>query len=559
MEIEMNENSDHHDPIGKTIGTNESTNFANRIDYTFKSINHYVNVVEKREGKNVKTTKQILHDINGTVKAGEMLAIMGPSGAGKTTLLDILAHRLVINGTGKLMMNSTATPYKVFKKLSGYVTQSDTLTAAMTVRETLSFYAQLKMSRDISYEDKMKKVESVISEMGLKRCANTLVGNDKIRGISGGERRRVTIAIELLTGPSVLFLDEPTSGLDASTSYSVIKAIRKLANSGRTVICTIHQPRLNIYELFDKLLLLGEGATIYNGDARTAVNYFNELGYECNAKTNPADFFMDLINTQIEDDDEDDTISNMESNSQRAKKLTPEEIIRLKKVYSESADCQHLKQSIEELERHPQKEITYTKTKKATMFEQYKLLMVRELLNLKRNPMSQRIQIMSSIFQGLLCGLVYYQLGNGQTSIQSRTGVLAFVIMGIGFPSVMLTVQVFPEIISIFLKDRASGVYSTLPFFLVEINTRLSGCGFFINLNDVPRGWIFMPYLSFFKYVIEAAVVNAFTGIEFSCHDNERIGGRCPTQTGFRCLAYGVLSFKSRPIKFKTKKAQINN
>eukprot|EP01133_Synstelium_polycarpum_P016722 gene16722-19876_t len=589
-----------------------SSTFANRMDYSFKGVNHYVNMKQKKDGKKVKVTKQILNDINGTVKAGEMCAIMGPSGAGKTTLLDILAHRLRINGSGKLMLNGVETSFNVFRKLSGYVTQSDTLAPAMTVRETLQFYAQLKIPKNVSYEDKMKKVEDVIAEIGLKRCADTLVGNEKIRGISGGERRRVTIAIELLTGPSVLFLDEPTSGLDASTSYSVIKAVKKLANSGRTVICTIHQPRSNIYEMFDKLLLLADGSTIYYGEADRAVNYFSSLGYECNANINPADFFND-------DDDEDE----VDVSKRRIKKLTPEEITRLKKLYTESDSNVALKASLDHLDGQ-KGEITFTK-----------------------NPMSARIQIMTSIFQGLLCGLVYYQLGVGQTSIQSRTGVLAFLIMGLGFPSVMATIQVFPDVITIFLKDRASGVYKTLPFFFAKStidvvigaftpiimgtivywmsNQRIEpfyaaapffkfllalvmvsqvalsfgvmiSCavpsvavgtavgppfvilfflfsGFFINLNDVPKGWIWAPYISFFKYAIEASVVNAFKGIKFSCKQSEMIAGQCPTQTGeqviermdydmgsfwrnvlilllyvavFRVLAFAILSFKSR-------------
>ncbi|GAM25684.1 hypothetical protein SAMD00019534_088590 [Acytostelium subglobosum LB1] len=638
--IEMSEDLGPVVPMTRTKG-----NFDNRMDFSFSGINHYVTVKDKKQ----KVSKQILNDINGIVKAGEMMAIMGPSGAGKTTLLDILAHRLQINGTGEMMLNGVKANYKVFKRNSGYVTQSDTLSPSMTVRETLTFYARLKMPRDMPHEEKMKKVDDVIQEVGLKRCANTLVGNDKIRGISGGERRRVTIAIELLTGPSLLFLDEPTSGLDASTSLSVIKAIKRLANSGRTIICTIHQPRSNIFDLFDKLLLLAEGSTIYYGFGATAVHYFSEQGYQCHDRANPADFFMDLINTQIEEDDE----LGIEDGHKPQKKLTPEEVARLKLYYADSQQNVQLKRHLEEMETESgNKVVTYTKPQRATIWTQYSMLMNRELLNVKRNPMSSRVQIMSSIFQGILCGLVYYQIGLGQSSVQSRTGVLAFIIMGTGFPSVMLTIQIFPEIITIFLKDRASGVYTTFPFFLAKstldclvgvlcstimgtivywmsnqrvypffaaapffkfifvlimvsqvslaMGTLISSAvpsvavgtsvgppfvilfflfsGFFINLNDVPQGWVWAPYISFFKYLIEAAVVNAFADVTFTCTDSERIGGRCPTQNGFevikrmdynanhywrnmwisflfavgfRALTYMVLVLKSRPIKFK--------
>ncbi|GAM19751.1 hypothetical protein SAMD00019534_029260 [Acytostelium subglobosum LB1] len=630
--------------------------FENKMDFTFHDINHHVTIKEKGKGrKKITMDKQILHNVNGLVKAGEMMAIMGPSGAGKTTLLDILAHRICINGTGEMMLNGTPATYKIFKRNIGYVTQHDTLSPSMTVRETLSFYAQLKMQRDIPLQEKLIKVEEIIGEMGLKRCANTLVGNDKIRGISGGERRRVTIAIELLTGPSILFLDEPTSGLDASTSLSVIKAIRRLANSGRTIICTIHQPRSNIFDLFDKLLLLAEGSTIYYGFTSSAVTYFNQLGYECKDTVNPADFFMDLINTQIEDENDDSPPTftyDDGSEDKKKRRLTTEEVARLKRYYVQSKQNQYLVNTLEEIKKSSAgNELSYHKHKKANGLTQFKLLLHRELLNLKRNPMSNRVQIMSSIMNGLLCGLVFYQLGVGQSTIQSRTGVLAFIIMGIGFPFVMLTIQVFPEIITIFMKDRASGVYTTLPFFIakstidcviavicpiimgtivywmsnervypfyaaapffkfllvlvmasqislsmgvlissavpsVAVGTSVGPpfviffflfSGFFINLSDVPSGWIWAPYISYFKYVIEAAVVNEFENVTFTCTASQQIGGVCPTQTGqqlidhmnydvnsywrniwicvlfiigFRAMTYGVLSFKSRPIKF---------
>jgi ATP-binding cassette subfamily G (WHITE) protein 2 len=131
----------------------------------------------------------------------------------------------------------------------------------------------------------------LIEDLHLKRCENTLIGDDMIRGCSGGEKRRTSIAIELLNEPSVLFLDEPTSGLDSATSSSIMKLLLSLAKAGRTVVCTIHQPRSNIFASFDQLMLLVEGQTMYYGNALSAVNHFAEAGFACDTYTNPADYF----------------------------------------------------------------------------------------------------------------------------------------------------------------------------------------------------------------------------------------------------------------------------
>ncbi|EGC37181.1 hypothetical protein DICPUDRAFT_54176 [Dictyostelium purpureum] len=638
IDISNNNNNSSLDNNTNQFNNNDNSNkklnkstLKNKVDFSFKDINHYVTTVTKTEKGRKKISKQILTNINGHVKSGEMISIMGPSGAGKTTLLDILAHRLPINGSGTIYLNGNKSNFQIFKKLCGYVTQHDSLTPSMTVRETLNFYAQLKMPRSTTMEEKLQRVQDVITEMGLKRCSETLVGtaDSKIRGISGGERRRVTIAIELLTGPSILFLDEPTSGLDASTAYSVMRAIRKLAKSGRSVICTIHQPRSNIYDMFDRLLLLGEGNVIYCGDTTKAVDYFSRYGYQCGDLTNPADFFMDLINLQVEDqidsDDEDeyDEEENLEiatpssstspvlsgvpkAKIRKNKKLTTEEIGVLKKEYPQSDEGVMIAQTLDTISKENRNDFKYEKIEGPTFFTQFRLLLYREVLNARRHPLAFKVQLFQAMFQGLLCGVVYYQLGVGQSSVQSRTGVLAFVVMGISFPFTMTTIHVFPDVITIFLKDRASGVYNTLPFFLaksfidmcnaiclpvitgtivywmcnervypfyaaapffrfllvlvmnaqtalslgvlisssvpnVQVGTAVAPLvvilfflfsGFFINLNDVPGWLVWFPYISFFKYIIESAVINGFENVEFTCTESQKIGGQCPNQYG---------------------------
>jgi ABC-type multidrug transport system ATPase subunit len=164
----------------------------------------------------------------------------------------------------------------------------------LTVRETLRFAARLRLPGAMSAEEKNARVEEVIEELGLADVADTYIGNPQKRGISGGERKRVTIGIELITNPSMIFLDEPTSGLDSFTAYNIMQTLVQLAKNGRTIIATIHQPRSNIFELIDQLLVLSAGRIAYYGDAQQSVEYFAQLGHECPRFTNPADYLLDI-------------------------------------------------------------------------------------------------------------------------------------------------------------------------------------------------------------------------------------------------------------------------
>lgn len=207
-------------------------------------------------------TLQILQDVSGIVYPGEILAIIGSSGAGKTTLMDILASRNKEGAvTGSIRVNGKA-PDKYFRRISGYVTQDDCLLATQTVRETLDFYAEVRLPRSVSPAQKKNRVENIIDALGLEKVRDSRIGDSAARGISGGEKKRVNVGSELITDPGILFCDEPTTGLDSFNAQSVMQHLRELANQGRTIICTIHQPRSTIFELFDKILLLSRGAVI---------------------------------------------------------------------------------------------------------------------------------------------------------------------------------------------------------------------------------------------------------------------------------------------------------
>jgi ABC-type multidrug transport system ATPase subunit len=217
-------------------------------------------------------------------------------GSGKSSLLNILCRRLHGSLTsryhysGELLFNNTIPSDIVIRALTSYVVQDDTaLLPSLTVRETLHFAAIIRLPPHLPRARKLARADTVLAQLGLRHCADTLVGSEFQKGISGGERRRVSIAIQILTDPKVLFLDEPTSGLDAATAHSMMELLQALAEEGRTVVCTVHQSRSDLWPLFGNLLLLANGGRmIYSGQGADMVQYFGDVGYPCPTFANPA-------------------------------------------------------------------------------------------------------------------------------------------------------------------------------------------------------------------------------------------------------------------------------
>jgi ABC-type multidrug transport system ATPase subunit len=242
--------------------------------------------------------KQILAGIQGMAHPGEVMAIMGASGAGKTTFLDILARKNKRGiTTGDFYVNGEKVSDADYKNVVGFVDQEDTMLPTLTVHETILTSALLRLPRDMSRGAKEQRVFEVEKQLGIYHIRDSLIGSaeGKGRGISGGEKRRVGIACELVTSPAILFLDEPTSGLDAYNAFNVIECLVTLAKTyKRTVIFTIHQPRSNIVALFDRLILLAQGKAVYSGSFSQCQAYFQQIGYDCPPGFNIADYLVDL-------------------------------------------------------------------------------------------------------------------------------------------------------------------------------------------------------------------------------------------------------------------------
>ncbi len=252
---------------------------------------------EVQSQQNKKLNLQLLKGVSGRAQPGEMTALMGASGAGKTTLLDVLAGRKTTGEiSGDILFNGSPRTMDVVRS-SAYVMQDNVHIGCLTVRQTLRFAANLRMPEKQNHKNsKEYRIDEILGMLGLKEVADSFVGNVRIRGISGGQLKRLSIGVEIINLPDLIFLDEPTTGLDSAIAYEVMSAVRNIANQNRTIVSTIHQPSTLTFGLFDKLLLLGEGRVVYFGPSKEAVNYFYTSPYKFNfvQGSNPADYVISV-------------------------------------------------------------------------------------------------------------------------------------------------------------------------------------------------------------------------------------------------------------------------
>jgi len=252
---------------------------------------HY-SITKKIKGK--KITTHILDGIDSVFKPGRLTAIMGASGAGKTSLLNYLSGEISKGQlSGEVAVNGFPASAKDLKKVSAFVFQDDVILDTMTVREAITMSALLRLPSKVSKKERERRIDDIIEILALTKCQNTKIGSPEKKGISGGERKRTSMAMDMVVNPTVLMLDEPTSGLDTFTAFNVMQTLADLAHKQhRTIVTTVHQPSSEIFHLVDNLVLLSGGKVVYHGPAKEAVDYFSNLGYPCPRYTNPADYFF---------------------------------------------------------------------------------------------------------------------------------------------------------------------------------------------------------------------------------------------------------------------------
>ncbi|EFN53222.1 hypothetical protein CHLNCDRAFT_137099 [Chlorella variabilis] len=405
----------------------------------------------------------ILKGVTGKVEANRLTVIMGSSGAGKTTLLDVLACNLFGSGTvtGEVLVNGAPRRTSEFTQISSYVLQRDVLLASSTVRESIMIAAQLKLPRTMSHRDKVERVDEVLRELELEGCQHTLIGDEllNMKGISGGQRRRVSVGIELVKSPRVLFLDEPTSGLDSEMAVSLIDTLVKLARENRTICTTIHQPNSLITSKFDDFLLLHAGSTAYFGLWTGAVDHFAAAGCPCPQYVNPTDYFMSVLKEKG-----DELVLAWEKQEQqgRACGLDLEAPPPSSASLEAAAGAKGAQEEPAKLQVAP----------KVPWWYQVWVLSGRMMRMWWRNPAMFMSEITQYIFMGVFIGLVYLQVSDSlATGVNDRAASMWFAMAVLSFTPSYTAAVLWDKDRLLLRRESQQGMYSVTAWFAARTGT----------------------------------------------------------------------------------------
>ncbi|CAM9887442.1 unnamed protein product [Ascophyllum nodosum] len=474
--------------------------------------------------------KQIIQDVSGKASAGKLLAVMGPSGSGKTTLLNALANQIPYSK--KTRLYGTVTVAGAKRKAGqdqAYVKQDDVFYSQLTVRETLVMAARLRLPRDVPLDEKVAKVDELINKLGLSKVADTIVGDAKTRGISGGEKKRLSIACQLFGTPSLIFCDEPTTGLDSFQAERVMSTLQQLAKEGHTVICSIHQPRSSIFRMFDDLMVLSEGRVMYHGPASRVAGHFESNGYPMPADTNPAEFAIDIV--------------SIDYTSKEAEEESRERIARLVDGQASSVPVQTRDSALtaglssggasrgrgggdgvgtrtsvgggwkedislvrswrnrwlggnEALTRvHAGKEsaqgmggalvVKPRIRRRAGLVEQFRLLLSRSWRQVNRAKFANMTRVVANLGSAVIFGSIFWKLGMGQTHINDRIGLVQTAVIQCAMSTVAKTLVTFPTESTVVKAERSLKMYSILPYFLSKMIAELPLSALFPNIFGV--------------------------------------------------------------------------
>lgn len=423
-------------------------------------------------------TKTLIHSVNADLRPGSLTAIIGGSGSGKTTLLNTMAERIVssqLHQEGVVTFNGETAVHNV---RHAYVMQQDILLPTLTVRETLRYAADLRLPSATERQDRWRIVEEVIRELGLKECADTRIGNSQHRGCSGGEKRRVSIGVQLLANPSVLFLDEPTTGLDATSAYQLVRTLKALAKKGRTIITTMHQPRSEIWNLFDNIVILTRGSPVYSGDACECISWFESQGFPLPAFVNPAEFVIDIA-----------AIDNRTPELETESSLRVETI---KRNWGQESEKLFLPLGGVISQPHQQRRHarTHGHKERAGFLRQLRVLTCRTFKVTYRDPMGMTAAILEAVLLGAITGYMFWNVGRDQAGIRSRQGGL-YITAGLqGYLILLFEVYRLTIDMPTFDRENSENCVDALPFILSRRLARMP-------TEDVPVPFIFSVLMYF--------------------------------------------------------------
>lgn len=424
-----------------------------------------------------KTTpriKTLLHSVDADLKPGTLTAIIGGSGSGKTTLLNTMAERVVSSRLAQDGLITFNEQIGVHNVRHAYVMQQDILLPTLTVRETLRYSADLRLPSSTRAEGRERIVEEVIRELGLKECAETRIGDSQHRGCSGGEKRRVSIGVQLLANPSVLFLDEPTTGLDATSAFQLVRTLKNLAQKGRTIITTIHQPRSEIWNLFDNLVVLTRGSPVYSGTITDCLPWFSNLGFQLPPFVNPAEFIID--------------IAAVDNRTPELEAETTDRVEGLKTAWR--AQVAERFPPLDGIARAGRRKRNSSAKKHAGYLRQLRVLTDRTLKVTYRDPLGMTASIAEAILMGVIIGYLFFDLRRDQAGIRSRQGGL-YTAAGLqGYLVLIFEVYRMTIDIRTFDREASENCVDAIPFIFSRRLARLP-------TEDLPVPFLFSIFLYF--------------------------------------------------------------
>uniref|UniRef100_A0A0E0BY04 ABC transporter domain-containing protein n=1 Tax=Oryza meridionalis TaxID=40149 RepID=A0A0E0BY04_9ORYZ len=455
------------------------------LSMCFKNINYYVDVPAELKSQGIVEDRlQLLIDVTGAFRPGILTALVGVSGAGKTTLMDVLAGRK----TGGLIEGSiTISGYpknqETFTRISGYCEQNDVHSPCLTVIESLLYSACLRLPSHVDVNTRRVFVEEVMELVELNALSGALVGLPGVNGLSTEQRKRLTIAVELVANPSIVFMDEPTSGLDARSAAIVMRTVRNIVNTGRTIVCTIHQPSIDIFESFDELLFMKRGGQlIYAGPlgskSRNLVEFFEAIpgvpkirdGY------NPAAWMLEVTSTQMEQ------ILGVD----------------FAEYYRQSKLFQQTQEMVDILSRprRESKELSFATKYSQTFFAQYAACLWKQNLSYWRNPQYTAVRFFYTVIISLMFGTICWKFGSRretQHDIFNAMGAMYAAVLFIGITNATSVQPVISIERFVSYRERAAGMYSALPFAFSLVTVEFP----YILVQSLIYGTIFYSLGSF--------------------------------------------------------------
>ncbi|OLY82055.1 ABC transporter G family member 7 [Smittium mucronatum] len=430
----------------------------------FKNVGFSVKIGKGKES----SYKTILSGINGSIKSGELVAIIGSSGAGKTTLLNVLAGR-IMGGTvtGEVLFNGEKRDRKTFKRDVAYVQQDDLLFGTLTTKETLTYAADFRLpNSEYTKQEKIERVTNVMKYLRLTKSQDTYIGQEGLKGLSGGERKRVSIGCEIVTDPKMIMLDEPTSGLDSNSSEVIIKLMKAIAVK-KNLICisSIHQPSSKIFYTFDKVILMVPGGVVYFGSTKDVLPYFSNIGFENPPLENPADFLIDVMTIDYENEDD------LQSSIDRVDLLKRSWIEYVSKngvsYIGDSPSSGSFASDNSDLKESDNFDVVLpSEAWKNSWFSEFSILLKRSWIRQSRDKSVLFSKIFGAIFTALLVGFTFFKRATGFSEAQNKIGLLFLVIVNMVFPVAMPLIPVLISERGIMTRERSSGSYRISAFFM---------------------------------------------------------------------------------------------